>query len=338
MLRYIILLLLFNLELHAQERNDHPFIQLVWYNVENAFDTIDSPITHDAEYLPQSDKKWTSRRYWTKLNRISKVLRNATGWNPPDIIALGEVENADVLYHISTRPALLGANYRVIHYESPDYRGIDVGILYNPNVIQMFVSRAIPIDFPNHPQKRTRDLLLASGTLASGDTLHIIAAHWPSRRGGKEHSEPFRIRAAQICADVVDSLARHSQNLNLIITGDFNDGPHDASIDTLIQARRVKLNNAMREMPSTLGTHRYGAEWEYLDQWMYSENLQNGPIQVDTTYIYYNPSMIEPVTSLPGFRPKRSWNGNFFTNGYSDHLPIVLILNDRTQGENNSVH
>lgn len=337
MLRYIFLILLFNTRLFAQVNEEHSQIRLVWYNVENAFDTIDSPDTNDSEYLPESEKQWNSRRYWTKLNRISKVLRNATGWYPPDIIVLGEIENADVLYQIGTRAALSNTKYRVIHYESPDYRGIDVGILYNPDVIQMFASRAVPITFPQHPEKRTRDLLLASGVSESGDTLHIIAVHWPSRRGGKEHSQSFRIRAAQTCLTIIDSLSQTSDHLNIIITGDFNDGPFDPSIDTLLSAP-IGLINPMREMPITLGTHRYGAEWEYLDQWIYSEEMQNGPIQVDSTYIYYNPSMIEPISNLPGFRPKRSWSGNFFTSGYSDHLPIVLILNERTHEENNSSH
>lgn len=297
-------------------------LRLVWYNVENAFDTIDDPDTRDEEYLPNSNKQWNSIKYWQKLRRIAKVLRNATGTHAPDIIGLCEIENQGVLEDITRMALLAPYNYSIVHYESNDARGIDVGLLYNPSRVSMYQSRAIRIKFSN-PSKRSRDILLVSGFTHLGDTIHLFVNHWPSRRGGQSYSQPARIEAAISLGTVIDSLRNISASHRIIAMGDFNDGPHNTSIDTLAHYGLVSL---MKGLSSDLGTHRYKGEWEYLDQWLIDEANKRSLLNVDTMYVYYAESMIEDCTSYPGFQPKRCWMGNFFTRGFSDHLPIVLKL------------
>lgn len=320
MLRYIFLFVILSNIATAQIEGDGSLFRLTWYNLENAFDTVDSPNTMDEEYLPQSQKQWNSQKYWTKLNRLSKVIRNSTGFHPPDIVAVCEIENAEVLFDLGNRPALRSVGYQSVHYESPDARGIDVALLYNPESFHVSATSSIPIHFPFAPTKRTRNILLVSGTMGNGDTLNVIALHWPSRRGGKDFSEPFRLQASIRTRNVVDSLLHQNKCAKIVICGDFNDTPNDTSVRLLMNS---KLINAFENSPFNSGTHRYGAEWKYLDQWIYSRNVQS-----DTAYVYFNSQMTEPHPSLPGFKPKRSWRGNFFTSGYSDHLPIVLILNE----------
>lgn len=326
MLKYVILSLLFSGFANAQSDNS---ISLVWYNVENLFDTIDDPTTNDDEYLPSAPKQWNSWKYWSKLNRIAKVLRNSTGWKAPDIIILGEIENNEVLYHLSTRAPLSGTTYRIIHYDSPDRRGIDVGILYNPDVIHMYQSDTIGIHFPQHPEIKTRSILHAVGFTSNQDTIHVYGVHWPSRWGGQEESEWKRLYAAETLQRDIDSTMKNCPNARIIIAGDFNDGPNDRSVSHLCEpdSASTPLINAMRSMDTRRGTHRYGGIWEYLDQWIYSPELSDGPLFVDTTYVYWNSFMMDSPEDEFTTRPRRSWRGNMFTSGYSDHLPIVLLLN-----------
>lgn len=300
-------------------------LSLVWYNVENAFDTIDQPETQDEEYLPTSSKEWVSWKYWTKLNRISKVIRNSTGTIAPDVIGVCEIENAQVLYDLSRRPALQHMNYRVIHYESPDARGIDVGLLYNPEKITFYASEQIRVNIDSVGGRTTRDILLASANW-NGDTIHIFLNHWPSRRGGQMASNSKRMQASSVLLQHVDSLRNNYPRSSIIITGDFNDGPHDASLQ---QLKAAGLILGMEEMSPEFGTHRYGGHWEYLDQWIWNRNLEAGTIAVDTAYVYYAESMVRESRRYPGIEPARSWSGDRFTFGYSDHLPIVLRINQR---------
>lgn len=326
MLRYGFICFGFTFFLYSNAQESDRYT-LVWYNLENAFDTIDSPDTNDSEYLPDSPKKWDSMKYWVKLNRMAQVLRNAGGYAPPDFIAVCEVENNQVLYDLSRRSSLRRAEYRIIHYESPDHRGIDVGILYRPDRIHMFYSEAITVRFPDHPEKATRDILFASGVMGQ-DTVHFFINHWPSRRGGQQYSEPFRMTASKILRNKVDSIFDETPGARIIITGDFNDGPDSRSIEHLAahSAEERVLHVEMKGRNPGTGTHRYRGEWEYLDQWIWSAPLQGDPFRVDTAYVYSNERLTEPSASYPGVQPKRCWSGSFFRNGYSDHLPIVLKL------------
>ncbi|NVK28360.1 MAG: hypothetical protein HWE14_09965 [Flavobacteriia bacterium] len=299
-------------------------ISIVWYNVENAFDTIDDPAKIDEEYLPQSSKEWVSWKYWTKLNRTAKVLRNSTGYEAPDIICLGEIENNTVLYDLSRRHPLKNIGYRLVHYESPDLRGIDVGMLYNPKTINAFSSRAIHVDLPEG--KKTRDILLVSVETKDKDTLHLFLNHWPSRRGGQNSSNEKRIIAAKHLLKEVDSLEKASSINHIIVTGDFNDGPENESLQWL---KRHGMTLLMEDWPKTMGTHRHSGEWEYLDQWILSESLSTGTYFKIDSYIYYTEPMVKPSSKYPGIEPRRSWAGQRFVNGYSDHLPIVLKLTRR---------
>ncbi|KAB2809761.1 endonuclease/exonuclease/phosphatase family protein [Phaeocystidibacter luteus] len=299
-------------------------LSMVWYNVENAFDTIDDPAKWDEEYTPQSSKEWVSWKYWSKLNRVAKVLRNSTGEEAPDIICLGEIENNGVLYDLSRRPALKKQGYRLVHYESPDLRGIDVGLLYKSEVVNAFASRAISVLLPD--KKKTRDILLVSFETKEKDTIHLFLNHWPSRRGGQSTSNIKRVIASERLIKAVDSLELEFDHPNIIITGDFNDGPENESVQLL---KKHGFELLMEDWSKGMGTHRHAGEWEYLDQWIVSPQLRDGTVYSVDSYIYYVEQMVRPSSKYPGIEPRRSWAGHRFVNGYSDHLPIVLKLTRR---------
>lgn len=319
MLKYTILFILFGSSLWVNGQNS---LRLTWYNVENLFDTIDSPDTNDEEYLPDSEKEWNSQKYWSKLNRMAKVLRNSTGYEAPDIIALCEIENGQVVYDLTHRPAFAEMDYRVIHYESPDFRGIDVALAYNPEKVHFFASSQIRVPIDTLEGRTTRDILLASGVW-NQDTLHVFVNHWPSRRGGQAASNIKRVIASSTLLRAVDSLESMYHQPKIIVVGDFNDGPSNESIQ-MLKERGFHLD--MENRSESEGTHRYAGHWEYLDQWIWSPSLADGTTTVDTSYIYMNEEMVEESGRYPGIQPKRSWRGNLFTSGYSDHLPIVLKI------------
>lgn len=305
--------------LHGQQE-----FNIVWYNVENVFDTINTPNHRDGEYTPNGAKHWNSSTFWPKLNNIAKAIRNAPGFTPPAVIGLCEVENSEVVYQLSRRPALSAVDYRIVHYESEDIRGIDVAFLYDPSQIQMFSSAYVPIRFPDNPNKRTRGVLIASGQRTSNrDTLHFIGVHWPSRWGGVEHSEPSRIRAALVTGQVIDSLLTHQANARIVVMGDFNDGPEDESIQQLSGHGVTPL---MLRLNPEMGSHKYRGRWEYLDQFLVSSRLASMHTDSLGVYVYMNEELLEDDRSHTGVKPKRSWRGHQFTFGYSDHLPIVLKL------------
>ncbi len=328
MLKYIIITCLSTSALLAQENNEYPNqLRLVWYNLENAFDTIDDPQKNDEDFLPSSPRNWNSWKYWSKLNRLAKVIRNSTGYYAPDIIGVCEIENAEVLYDLSRRPGLRNTEYRLIHYDSPDKRGIDVALLYNPEKIHFFESDTLHINLPDgYP---TRLILTATGILQNDDTLHVVMNHWPSRRGGAETSEPKRVLCANRTRVHLEELTQHYPTAQIVMAGDFNDGPSDKSLCVLcdsLENSNLLLRCHMRDLPPFRGTHAHAGNWAYLDQWVTGGSQSKRLLQIDSIYVYKRPFLMKQNTRLIGETPYRSWMGNFFTNGYSDHLPIVLIL------------
>lgn len=330
MLKYTILLSFYALSCVGQDVTQATLGQplvMVWYNLENAFDTIDDPGVMDEEYLPSSPKSWDRIKYWSKLNRLAKVIRNASGFEPPAVIGVCEVENANVLYQLSTRSALKDVGYRVVHYDSPDKRGIDVGMLYDPSRVSIFDSEAIPVLLRDgYP---TRDILISTGILGSGDTIHIVLNHWPSRRGGQRASEWKRCTAARTASREIGNLLAKYPSSTAFITGDFNDAPEDKSVSILCDSMSTYFETEchMRSLEEGTGTHAHAGHWAYLDQWITIRNRGTTTPAIDSVYVYKRPYLLKSNISSPGFTVKRSWMGNFFTSGYSDHLPIVLILN-----------
>ncbi len=305
-------------------RGDHA-LRVSFYNIENLFDTIDHPRKRDEEFTPQSDKQWKGYKYRDKLNKISKVIVALGGWEPPAIVGLCEVENDTVLKDLVHTTSLKKYGYQFVHFLSPDYRGIDVALIYRANKFTPIYTQNIRVTLKDEPDFRTRDILYIKG-FTNVDTLHIFVNHWPSRRGGSEQSEYKRVNAARVLGVTLDSLYAEQPNAKIIIMGDFNDTPNNKSIEeTLLKNSKFELYNLMADKPKSYGSHKYQGHWAYIDQIIISESLK-GNTKQENAVVFWQPWMMEEDSKHPGYYPKRSWHGPFYQFGYSDHLPVFIDL------------
>ncbi|MBT6836711.1 MAG: hypothetical protein HOA61_11765, partial [Bacteroidetes bacterium] len=216
--------------------NSEQSLHIMFYNVENLFDTLDDPRTNDNDFLPNGSYNWHSYRYYDKLNKIAKVVLATGGWDDIDLIGLCEIENRKVLDDLVFHTPLKSNKYEIIHKESPDRRGIDVALLYSRDKFKPIYYAFTKIIFPFDSSIRTRDILYAKGVVLNRDTLHLFVNHWPSRRGGKEVSEKRRVYVASVLREKVDSILKHNASSNIVIMGDFNDEPMDRSIQEILNA------------------------------------------------------------------------------------------------------
>jgi predicted extracellular nuclease len=323
-----IVLFLVNTAIYAQ---DQPIGIVAFYNVENLFDTEDDPNINDEEYMPEGGKEWDTEKYQNKLVNMSKVL--ATMTYGADIIGLAEVENRRVLEDLVAMPTMAGKKYQIVHFDSPDYRGIDVALLYRSDKFQPFSTIKIPFSHDTNEGFRTRDMLWVKG-LYGGDTLNVVVSHWPSRRGGKQAE---RIMAATILRKHIDSVQNLNPAAKIILMGDFNDDPTDKSIKKILRAdnKENKLgkgdiyNASMKTFKQGYGTLMYKGMWNLFDQIMISQSLlkannkaSNFFYAPDSFRVYAPEWMRESDTG----GPLRTFSYGVYKNGFSDHYPSFIVL------------
>ena len=243
-------------------------------------------------------------------------------WQLPDMVALCEVENDSVLHDLTRRSLLRNARYDYVMTCSPDERGIDVALVYSPFSFRLIRSYSVRVE-PIKDMRPTRDILYASGVIASGDTLHVIVAHLPSRRGGERHSRPFRMAAADRVAAVADSVYNVSKDAKIIIAGDFNDYANSASVRMLCGKRLKDISAEATGSNGAKGTYRYQGEWGSLDHILVSESLARNVV-----HCYVNDALflVEPDDKYGGVKPRRNYLGPRYQNGFSDHLPLVATF------------
>jgi len=319
--------------LNAQQ---HAF-RLMCYNVENYFDCIDDPLTHDEEFLPDGMRRWTYTRYKEKQTNIAKVIAHIGAWEPPAIVGLCEVESRKAMYDLVLRSPLKNLRYKFIHHESPDFRGIDVAMLYQSDIFQVLHDEAIAVKFKDAPHRTTRDILYVMGEIkAPKDTLHLFICHFPSRLGGEMESESKRCDAAEIMRRKVDEIFENYHNPNIVIMGDFNDYPDNKSILNYIQAgyprepcAHANLYNLMYPLHiAGKGTHKYQADWGVLDHLIVSGSLldKSSSLFTDTTavHIFDADYLLQDDEKFLGKKPFRTYVGMKYIGGYSDHLPVYM--------------
>ena len=324
----------------SQTENDENLFRIMFYNVENLFDTFDDTLKKDDQFLPNGDKNWSKYKYKDKLSHISKVVVGVGKWHIPDIIGLCETENRFVLDELTQKSPLAKLNYKIIHQESPDRRGIDVGLLYQENNFKIINWKAIPIhfNFKKKYKSKTRDILYVCGETKQKDTLHIFVNHWPSRWGGQFESEPNRFFVASVLRKQIDSLFQIDKNSNIVIIGDLNDEPENTSVKKILNA---KLNYEIFE-DSTLynlsgylqqkgkASHKYQGEWGMLDHIIVSSALLNHTKNIYTTlnnaHVYKPDFLLEKDNKYIGYKPFRTFTGFKYNGGYSDHLPVYLDI------------
>lgn len=314
---------------------------ILFYNVENFFDIYDNPETNDDEFTPHGDRRWTYKRFTKKSQDISKVILSASGWNPPELVALCEIENLYVLERLTNATPLKSFSYKIIHKESPDFRGIDVALLYNANKFYPLEYKYIPLQLENDSVLNSREILYVSGILGDTDTMHIFANHWPSRYSGLLESQSYRNLAAQTLRTETELLQKKHHNPKIIIVGDFNDQPVDESISVhlgAIKYSETNINIADNQifnlsfgwMNKEPGTMKFQSQWSVFDQIMVSGNLLNTDNKLythpDWAKIVHLPFLLKKDERYGGLKPHRTYSGFRYAGGFSDHLPVILKI------------
>lgn len=308
---------------------------VAFYNVENLFDTLDSPTTKDEEYLPTSEKNWNTAKYNQKLANLSQVIHDLGNGEFVEIVGLCEVENAQVVKDLAATKALKKAGYKVVHHESNDKRGIDNALLYQPKEFKVIDSKTVNIQFED-TSLRSRPILVVHGeVLAAKQELYVLVNHWPSRYGGEEKSRPNRIAAARTAKAICDSITAKNPNASIVLIGDFNDYADNASLHEVLNAGSftqqdsTQLFNLMYDqlIHKNVGSHNYNCEWGYLDQIIISKPLKHassGLVMSTPALALKQDYQLYFDKKCNQHRPSRSFGGNKWFGGYSDHLPVYL--------------
>lgn len=332
----IVFLFLFSIQSFSQKNTDN--ISILFYNVENLFDTKNDPQTEDDEFTPDGDRHWTYKRLNNKLLNISKVILSSSGWEIPTIVALCEIENRDLLEQLVTSTPLKSYPYKIIHKESPDHRGIDVAFLYNSKEF-------VPVNYKCYPLKnrsgsiiKTREILYVSGVVNNFDTIHFFVNHWPSRYSGVLETKPQRNAAAKLLRQQVDNLFEQYHSPKIVILGDFNDNPTDQSLSKILNAKELNIDavdNGLYNLSYNWGggengTLKYQSQWSVFDQIIVSGSLLNATsglvAKPENAIIINRPFLYEKDEKYGGLKPKRTYYGYSYQGGFSDHFPVLLRL------------
>ena len=313
---------------------------VVFYNVENLFDTLNDTLVFDEERTPEGDYKWSVERYHEKIENISHVLAKIGSTitnSTPDIIGLCEVENKRVIEHLVQHPNLMHSNYGIVHFDSPDERGIDVALLFKKTAFIPTAFKSQRLLLFDHEGNRdyTRDQLLVTGFL-DGEEITFIVNHWPSRSGGELRSRPNRIKAAQLNLRLIDSLRYLNPDAKIITMGDLNDDPTDFSIKKVLRMHKGKdqldslsLINPMENFyKKGQGTLAYRDAWNLFDQIILTPNFISKHKDKYTFWkagIYDAPFLKTKQGRYKGY-PFRTYVGTAYQGGYSDHFPVYIYL------------
>ncbi|GAB2761442.1 endonuclease [Actinomadura fibrosa] len=317
-------------------------VSIGFYNLENLYDIYDDPLTFDDDRTPLGKDRWTEEIYRKKIKNmayaISRIGLKETG-NAPILLGVCEVENRQVLEDLISDPVLASCGYGIIHEESPDLRGVDVALLYQKNhfIPQNSVAHELELYDSKDLSKRiyTRDQLVVSGLL-EGEKINLIINHWPSRSGGEKISSPKREKAAALNRKIIDSLHRADPYSKIISMGDFNDDPKNKSIKKVLGARSSRkslelkdLYNPMASLAEAgIGSLAYRDSWNLFDQIILSKAFLT---ESDSEYRFFKAGvfneqfLITPSGQYKGY-PFRSFGSGGFTNGYSDHFPVYILL------------
>jgi len=330
-------LVLFSIEnTNAQEKKQYKVGCIAFYNLENLFDTIPSP--NDNEFTPEGINKWNTEKYNKKLDHMSDVISqigNEMFPGGPVLLGISEIENRSVIEDLVNSTKLKSSKYNIIHYESPDRRGVDVALLYRKDFFRVVSSRSVRLTLKDRPDWVTRDQLVVSGFF-DDELIHIIVNHWPSRSGGEKRSQPLRAAAAELSKSIADSILQTDTNSKIFIMGDLNDDPVNNSIFNVLNAKgRIEdvkkggLYNPMWKLyKEGIGSLAYQDSWSLFDQIIISEPLLGTD---KTTFKFYKakvfnaPFIAQKTGQFAGY-PFRTYVGNTWQGGYSDHYPVYVFI------------
>ena len=345
-------LLLVTIATYAQETKTKYYV-VGFYNLENLFDTYDDPAKNDAEFLPEGKNQWTDVKYRKKLHNMATVIKSMAETNGRfhSILGVSEIENRLVLEDLVSQPEIAAANYQIVHYDSPDVRGVDVGLLYRPDHFKLLGSESIPFDFhsgkiefamdgPDRERFKTRDILMAYGLL-DGEEFAFYVAHLPSRIGGKGWD--LRSRGAEIIYEHACRMMDEHPGIKIVVMGDMNDNPTDVSMTEYLHGKETPEEVGKRDFFSPFismlkagyGSLAYQGTWNIYDIILVNETLLNAsdegfrikPLGKKGFYgvVYKKPFMITQRGQYKG-TPFRTFSNGAFIGGYSDHFPTYIVL------------
>ena len=291
-------------------------LRVVSYNVENLFYPERDSVNRDSIYTPDGERRWSFTRYYRKVENIARVLTVIGEWSGVDIVGLQEVESRECVERLCKQ---LRGEYGLVHYDSPDRRGIDVALMYKKERIDTLRTKAVRVDLG---EQTTRDILYVKSKVKSqkskADTVHFFVCHLPSQLGGKAESEWKREQAKRVLQSAVDSILAVDKKAQIVVMGDMNSEPKEDLLG---------LKNQMYHVQCTMykgkGTHKYQGRWTCLDQFYTSEGLDS----ISEVRIFDAEWIQETDEKYLGLRPNRTYNGFRYQDGFSDHLPIVLNIN-----------
>lgn len=311
------------------KHNRDKVLNIAFYNVENLFDTIDDPFTNDDKFTPTGERKWTKKRYYKKLKKLSYVISQIgkdCSTETPVLVGLAEVENTRVLDDLIRQKELLNEGYRYVHYESKDERGIDTALLYRDQFFDPVSSKKYQLDFieDDGTKDHTRDVLVVSGFF-NGELIHVIVNHWPSRREGEEETKVKRIKAAEIVHEAIEDIREKDAHPKIIIMGDFNDNPTSESIQRHLVTKDF-LNPMEYLYNKGLGSLTYKKEWFLFDQIIVSKNLFKDTI-TEHKFLkakIFNKKWLTTHKGKHKGSPFRTYIGPWYKGGFSDHFPVYI--------------
>lgn len=323
------------------QRTGYQVTGIAFYNLENLFDTIPNNAEgRDLEFTPNGSRQWNGEKYWEKIGNLARAIssfKTKATPNGPAIIGVSEIENKSVLDDLVADPQLKPWNLQVIHHDSPDARGVDVGLLYNP---KQFKVENVTNHTLTELKFRTRDQMCVVGSLR-GQRVAVIVNHWPSRLGGQEQSSPNREAAARLCLAISDSLWRVDPNIGIIIMGDLNDDPQDKSCAEVLGAQRKAKDvkdhgfyNAFWDLlEKGIGTLAYKSQWNLFDQIIISGNLAGAGINGENASKWHfwraqvwNLDFLKDTQGSRQGYPLRTYASGSYLHGFSDHFPTEIFL------------
>lgn len=314
---------------------------IAFYNLENLFDTIDTPGVMDEEFTPEGPNKWTGRRYLEKIDNMALAISRIgedEGWSGgPAVLGVSEIENRSVLEDLAAHPLLKESNYQVVHYDSPDLRGVDVGLMYRPRFFSVTSSASPLLDIKDEQGERvyTRDQLVVSG-IFDGEMMHFIVCHWPSRSGGELTTRPRRNAAATLSRHLVDSLQAIDPGAKVFVMGDLNDDPTDESLRKYLRAapdaQRMKEGEMFNTMfplfKKGIGSLYYRDGVNLFDQIIITPSLTGddySTYKLRLARVFNSSFLLQKDGQYKGY-PLRSFVGTVWQGGFSDHFPVYVFI------------
>ena len=320
---------------------------VMFYNLENLFDTINNNGVYDKEFSPEGARQWNGTKYWQKQHNMAYAIAQmevkGSPAEGPVLIGVSEIENITVLQDLVRQPEIKERRYQIVHHDGPDRRGVDVGLLYNPRFFKVLnvTTQRVNKYLPDYPEFRTRDQLCVTGMLA-GEKVSVIVNHWPSRLGGEEASSYLREATGRMARETMDSLLRDDPNQGIIFMGDLNDDPQNKSCSEALGAKK-EIKDCLAEPGSCfnpwwnilnrgIGTLGYKGNWNLFDQIIFSDYFLKNYDSKDKPTLTFSRAEVLNRKFLRGSEgdrqgyPLRTFSAGIFLNGYSDHFPTMIYL------------